>query len=86
MVGDAGEHTPSRFSKQEVGQLVDAIVSALVVLKKDLPEVYEGQGEAVSEGDKERLVAKCGVTVAHSILEREDAQEITCAIFFGENM
>ncbi|XDT03742.1 TATA box binding protein associated factor (TAF) [Nakaseomyces glabratus] len=83
-VGDAGEHTPSRFSKQEVGQLVDAIVSALVVLKKDLPEVYEGQGEAVSEGDKERLVAKCGVTVAHSILEREDAQEITCAIFFGE--
>lgn len=83
-VGDAGEHTPSRFSKQEVGQLVEAIVSALVVLKKDLPEVYEGQGEAVSEGDKERLVAKCGVTVAHSILEREDAQEITCAIFFGE--
>lgn len=74
----------TRFSTEEVEYLAQAVISALLVLKKDLPDIYEGKGDEVTDDDKKRLVSKCGVTVSHYILDRPDAKELIAAVFFGE--
>lgn len=74
----------TKFTKEETHILVDTVISALLVLKKDLPDLYQGKGEKVTDEDKEKLVERCGVTIGYHILERDDAKELISAIFFGE--
>ncbi|CCD26715.1 TATA-binding protein-associated factor TAF6 NDAI_0I01460 [Naumovozyma dairenensis CBS 421] len=75
-----------KFSKEEIEYLVNTVINAICVLKNDLPDIYSGKDEEVSEEDKKKLVERCGVTIASSILKREDAKALICAIFFGEKV
>ncbi|GCE99079.1 transcription initiation factor TFIID subunit 6 [Zygosaccharomyces mellis] len=78
------ENRSTKFTPDETKYLVDTIIKALLVLKSDLPDIYDGKGDAITEEDKQRLVERCGVTVTSRILKRDDAKELTSAIFFGE--
>ncbi|SCW00540.1 LAFE_0C06436g1_1 [Lachancea fermentati] len=72
-----------RFSKAENELLCKVIVDALCVLKKDLPSGQKYEDD-VSDEEKDRLVKRCGHTIANYILQRDDAKELIAAIFFGE--
>ncbi|CCF55885.1 hypothetical protein KAFR_0A04500 [Kazachstania africana CBS 2517] len=74
----------TKFTADEVKYLVETVIGALCVLKKDLPEIYEGKDADVTSEDKEKLVKRVGVTISSAIVKREDAKELICAIFFGE--
>ena len=83
-LNDDSNPTRTKFTKEETQILVDTVISALLVLKKDLPDLYEGKGEKVTDEDKEKLLERCGVTIGFHILKRDDAKELISAIFFGE--
>ncbi|CCK70902.1 TATA-binding protein-associated factor TAF6 KNAG_0F02370 [Huiozyma naganishii CBS 8797] len=73
-----------KFTDYEVQTLTKTVIDTLSVLKKDLPDIYEGKGGKVTDEEKDKLVKRCGVTIAAGILKRDDAKEYISAIFFGE--
>ncbi|QLG71266.1 hypothetical protein HG535_0B03050 [Zygotorulaspora mrakii] len=78
------ENKSTKFTPEETAFLVDTILSALRVLKADLPEISQGKNQNITEDDKSKLVSRCGVTVASHILKCDDARELIDAIFLGE--
>lgn len=78
------ENRNTKFTPDETKYLVDTVINALLILKKDLPDIYEGKDDDITDDDKEKLINRCGVTIAHVILKRGDAKEVICAMFFGE--
>ncbi|EDO19448.1 hypothetical protein Kpol_1002p96 [Vanderwaltozyma polyspora DSM 70294] len=74
-----------KFTPEETKFLVETVIKNLLILKKDLPEVYEGKDEPVTDDEKDKLVKRFGVTISSAIIKRDDAKEIICAVFFGED-
>lgn len=81
---DDNDSNTTSFSDAEKKFLVETAINTLVQLKADLPEIYDGKDGDITEQDKEKLVERCGVTIASAILKRDDANELICAVFFGE--
>lgn len=78
------ENKSVKFTSDETQFLVETVIAALCVLKSDLPKVYQGNKDDVTEQDRNKLVSRCGVTIASHILKRDDAKQLIDAIFFGE--
>lgn len=78
------EHKCPKFTEEETQYLIDVVIRALLVLKQDVPEIYEGKEGEVTQQEKQKLVDRCGVTIAYGVLIRDDAKEIISAIFLGE--
>ncbi|CAB4257223.1 similar to Saccharomyces cerevisiae YGL112C TAF6 Subunit (60 kDa) of TFIID and SAGA complexes [Maudiozyma barnettii] len=77
----------TKFTDKELFYLVDVVINAICVLKKDLPEIYEESGEEkkeINDDTKQKLVYRTGVIIASQILKRDDARQLVDAMFFGE--
>lgn len=75
----------TKFSNEEMKYLVETVINAICVLKKDLPEISDDiDNKEISNEEKEKVVSRTGVTIASQILKRDDARELINAIFFGE--
>ncbi|SCU81274.1 LAFA_0C03752g1_1 [Lachancea sp. 'fantastica'] len=81
--GKEGETVTRKFSDLESNLLCEVIINSLLVLKADLPNGKQYEGE-ITEEDKEKLKKRCGTTISSRIVQRPDAKELVAAIFFGE--
>lgn len=67
----------------EIKMLSELIIHCLEQLKSDLPSSYTPSG-AIEEAEKNKLIDRCGTTIANVLIEQDDAKVIYDAIFFGE--
>ncbi|CCH57949.1 hypothetical protein TBLA_0A01500 [Henningerozyma blattae CBS 6284] len=74
----------NKFTELEERYLIDCILDILVLLKCDLPMVYKGKEEEVTDEERTNLESRCGLTISKEVLKRDDKKELICAIFFGE--
>ncbi|CCE65015.1 hypothetical protein TPHA_0J01940 [Tetrapisispora phaffii CBS 4417] len=81
---DFDEDRPGKFTPEETRYLINMIINCLLILKDDLPQLSQEDNSEVTDEEQKKLVERCGVTIAHHVLKRDDSKALIQAIFFGE--